>query len=80
MQDWIHALIHAAEEEQVHGLGSNPLARRRCSFGCEADETAYHVATACPTAVSTARHDSAAYHILHAIMKATATTMKCSQQ
>ena len=72
MEDWMFSLIHAAEEEQVYGLGANPLNRRRCRYGCNADENAYHTVAACPTAATTACHDEVVHLILRSILKATA--------
>ena len=71
LEDWQFVLIHAATEEQVHGLGANPLTRRQCRMGCRAEENAYHVVAACPTAETTARHDAVVHHIIRTILGAT---------
>ena len=71
LEDWIYSITRAAAEEQVHGLGSNPAARRRCRFGCNADENAYHTISACAEPEFTTRHDEVVFHILQAILTST---------
>ena len=68
IEDWTTRLIRSAAEEQVHGLGSNPAARKRCRLGCNAYENSYHVISACITPAYTSRHDYIVYRILKSIM------------
>ncbi|CAH0555597.1 unnamed protein product [Brassicogethes aeneus] len=71
LDGWRLTLLQAAAEEQIHGLGAIPEYRRRCRRGCANDETAYHVATACPSNEFITRHDNLVYWILKAILGAT---------
>lgn len=63
--------LHAAAEEQVHGLGAIPANRRKCRLGCNADETAYHVTSACLVPAYNYRHDLIVYWVIKNIMEAT---------
>ncbi|XP_014227239.1 uncharacterized protein LOC106652661 [Trichogramma pretiosum] len=68
---WMATVARTAAEEQMHGLGANPARRRKCRLGCNADETAYHVMSACVTQEYTTRHDAAVRHVLHRILAGT---------
>lgn len=70
-EDWINSIVRTAAEEQVHGLGANPALRRKCRRGCQADETAYHVISACIVPEFTTRHDKVVHILLRQILRAT---------
>ena len=72
MEDWRISMLHAAAEEQLQGLGAIPTERRRCRVGCDQQETAYHVAVACPTLEYNLRHDIIVSRIIRAIVEASA--------
>ena len=71
IESWVTTLIRNAAEEQVHGLGANPAARRKCRMGCNNDETAYHVAASCITPAYASRHDYIVFWILKSILQST---------
>lgn len=68
MDGWRLSLIHAASEEQLHGLGSIPGRRKMCRRGCNNTETAYHVSSACPTNSYITRHDNVVHWVLKTII------------
>ena len=68
LEGWMFSRIHEAEVYQIHGLGANPLNRRRFRFGCAADESAYHVVAACPSPEKTIRHNT--NYLLRGILRA----------
>lgn len=83
-------MLQAAAEEQLSGLGAYPQ-RSRCIKGCNADETAYHIACSCPVRATTPRHDFIVHWVLKTILRCTRApedtqknfqfgkaTMKCS--
>lgn len=68
MNEWMRAVLQAAAEEQLHGVSAIHH-RRKCRRGCQRDETAYHVAAACPTRRYIYRHDYIVHWVLKAIMQ-----------
>ena len=68
MESWRLSVLNSAAEEQLHGLGANPQ-RPKCIKGCNADENAYHVASACPTRAFASRHDFVVHWTLKCILK-----------
>lgn len=71
MADWQTCILHAAAEEQLHGLGGIPGRRRACRRGCQADETAYHVVSACLSPQYNTRHDLVVWWIISSLLQAT---------
>ena len=65
LDDWMSTIARQAAEEQLFKVGFN---RRKYRLGCDNDETAYHVMSACPTSDITARHDTVVYWILRYII------------
>ena len=61
-------ITRTCAEEQVHGLITNPLARKMCRRGCKKEETAYHVISACLNPEYTRRHDFIVFWIIKYIL------------
>ena len=71
LQDWVFPITRAATEEQIHSLGANPVMIILCRFGCDLDENAYDVTSACPVPEFTTRHVEAEYNTLRDILVST---------
>lgn len=68
MDSWRLSLLISASEEQLHGLGCIPGRRRKCRRGCNVDETAYHVVSACPNNAYITRHDNVVHWVIKTIL------------
>ena len=66
--------MHSATQEQIHGLGSNPSARRRFRQRFDADENAYHVISSCVPPEYTLYHDRIVVNVLKSIQQGTSAS------
>lgn len=80
LDDWVAKIIRTSAEEQVLELGTNVYRRKKCRLKCNADETAYHVLSACITPAYTTRHNIAVYWLLRYILRATNAPEEISSQ
>uniref|UniRef100_A0AC35TX11 Reverse transcriptase domain-containing protein n=1 Tax=Rhabditophanes sp. KR3021 TaxID=114890 RepID=A0AC35TX11_9BILA len=62
------SLVNASAEEQIFFLGKKAsvglTGSGRCRFGCQADETNYHVTSTCQRAALITRHDMVVWNVL----------------